>query len=54
VAIDGKKLRGSRTDELPAVYLLSALARRQYDVGMDLTAIQQNLCYFKTLVPKQH
>lgn len=26
VAIDGKKLRGSRTDELPAVYLLSALS----------------------------
>lgn len=28
VAIDGKKLRGSRTDELPAVYLLSALSHR--------------------------
>jgi hypothetical protein len=28
VAIDGKKLRGSRTDELPAVYLLSALSHQ--------------------------
>ena len=28
VAIDGKKLRGSRTDELPAVHLLSALSHQ--------------------------